>query len=136
MAYFLIKADSNGRFEPGPLVLAALAAGGENATYRPVQVQKLVFLIDREASRLVDGPHFGFQPYDYGPFDRAVYIELDSLHTQGLVNAQNTGGIKSILYLQKVIDKACRTFVDSAIPLEATSNRLPDGCLALASSSS
>ena len=98
MAYFLIKADSNGLFEPGevamerqPLVLAALAGGGENARYWPVQVQKLFFLVDREASRLVDGPHFEFQPYDYGPFDRAVYVELDSLQAQGLVNAQNTG---------------------------------------------
>jgi uncharacterized protein len=73
------------------LVLAALAAGGENASYWPVQVQKLLFLIDREASALVDGPHFEFKPYDYGPFDRAVYVELESLSTQGLVGMQNTG---------------------------------------------
>jgi uncharacterized protein len=100
--------DSNGLFlnrptqmphiEPGgaamerqDLVLAALAAGGENASYWPVQVQKLLFLIDREASALVNGPHFDFKPYDYGPFDRAVYLELDSLAAQGLINIQNTG---------------------------------------------
>jgi hypothetical protein len=73
------------------IVLAALAAGGENATYWPVQVQKLLFLIDREASALVGGPHFEFEPYDYGPFDRAVYVALDALAAQGLVNVQNTG---------------------------------------------
>jgi uncharacterized protein len=73
------------------LVLAALAAGGENASYWPVQVQKLLFLIDREASALVDGPHFDFRPYDYGPFDRAVYVGLESLSTQGLVEVQSTG---------------------------------------------
>jgi uncharacterized protein YwgA len=73
------------------LVLAALAAGGENASYWPVQVQKLLFLIDREASALVGGPHFDFKPYDYGPFDRAVYLELDALSAQGLVATQNTG---------------------------------------------
>jgi hypothetical protein len=73
------------------LVLAALAAGGENASYWPVQVQKLLFLIDREASALVGGPHFDFKPYDYGPFDRAVYVELDTLSAQGLVSTQNTG---------------------------------------------
>src|SRR6266478_7828927 len=73
------------------LVLAALAAGGENASYWPVQVQKLLFLIDREASALVDGPHFQFKPYDYGPFDRAVYAELTWLSTQGLVEIQDTG---------------------------------------------
>jgi len=73
------------------LVLAALAAGGENATYWPVQVQKLLFLIDREASALVGGPHFQFAPYDYGPFDRAVYVALDALAARGLVDVQNTG---------------------------------------------
>ena len=73
------------------LVLAALAAGGENANYWPVHVQKLLFLIDREASALVNGPHFQFKPYDYGPFDRAVYVELQALSTQGLVEIQDTG---------------------------------------------
>ena len=61
------------------LMVAALAAGGENASFTPVQVQKLFFLIDREASHFVDGPHFSFKPYDYGPFDREVYAELERL---------------------------------------------------------
>jgi hypothetical protein len=47
------------------LVLAGLAAGGRYATFSPAQVQKLFFLIDREAAHWVDGPHFGFMPYDY-----------------------------------------------------------------------
>jgi hypothetical protein len=34
-------------------VLAAMAAAGENATFTPVQIQKLMFLIDREIPRLV-----------------------------------------------------------------------------------
>jgi uncharacterized protein len=68
------------------LVLAALAAAGENATFAPVQIQKLFFLIDQEAAPLVGGPHFAFKPYDYGPFDRAVYDELDVLHTTGEVH--------------------------------------------------
>jgi uncharacterized protein len=71
------------------ILLAALAAGGENATYTPVQVQKLFFLLDREASRLLDGPHFNFQPYDYGPFDQAVYSGLEELSRRGLVQVQN-----------------------------------------------
>jgi len=32
------------------ILLAGLAAGGENSTYTPVQVQKLFFLLDREAA--------------------------------------------------------------------------------------
>ena len=55
------------RWNEENLVLAALAAGGENATFSPVQVQKLLFVLDREASPHIDGPHFNFIPYDYGP---------------------------------------------------------------------
>src|SRR6266853_2035360 len=67
------------------IVLAALAGAGENATFTPVQVQKLLFLIDREIPRLVGGPHFRFQPYDFGPFDSTVYEVLEALGRQGLV---------------------------------------------------
>ena len=38
------------------LLLAGFAAGGENATFTPVQVQKLFFLIDREAASLMIAP--------------------------------------------------------------------------------
>jgi uncharacterized protein len=34
---------------------------------------------------LVGGPHFDFQPYDFGPFDRDVYDTLETLAAQGLV---------------------------------------------------
>ena len=67
------------------LVLAALAAGGENTSYSPVQVQKLFFLIDQEAATLVGGQHFRFKPYNYGQFNRAVYDQLDVLARKGLV---------------------------------------------------
>jgi uncharacterized protein len=73
------------------ILLSALAAGGENATFTPVQVQKLFFLIDKEAAKLVGGPHFSFAPYDYGPFDRKVYDALDGLRNAGLTNVQSTG---------------------------------------------
>lgn len=77
--------------EPRELILAALAAGGKNASYSPVQVQKLLFLVDREGAELVGGKHFNFIPYDYGPFDRAVYDELDILAEMGLVDVHTPG---------------------------------------------
>jgi uncharacterized protein len=73
------------------IILAALAAGGEGATFLPVQVQKLFFLVDREASQLVGGPHFNFRPYDYGPFDRLVYDSLDLLSNHGLASVLSSG---------------------------------------------
>jgi hypothetical protein len=76
------------------IVLAALAAGGENASYSPVQVQKLFFLLDREAAPLINGPHFNFQPYDYGPFDRAIYDQLDLLQFTGEVEVRRAGNYR------------------------------------------
>ena len=76
------------------LVLAALAPG-KRASHTPVQVQKLLFLIDKEISDLIDGPYFDFQPYNYGPFDKAVYNVLFQLATEGLVQILNEWTWKS-----------------------------------------
>ena len=51
-------------------------------------VQKLLFLLDREAAEIVGGPHFRFVPYNYGPFDKGVYVA-------GHVKARNSGQASS-----------------------------------------
>lgn len=66
------------------IVLAALAAS-RGKVYTPVQIQKLLFLIDKNIPEIVQGPHFAFQPYAYGPFDKNVYNVLDELAQKGLV---------------------------------------------------
>lgn len=73
------------------LILAALAAGGENTSYSPVHVQKLLFLVDRKAVHLIGGARFNFVPYDYGPFDGTVYDELDALAEAGLAEVNTAG---------------------------------------------
>lgn len=73
------------------IVLAALAAGGAGGQYDPVRVQKLFFLIDREVAEFIDGPYFRFEPYHYGPFDKAVYEDLEVLAEQGKINIDTTG---------------------------------------------
>jgi uncharacterized protein len=76
------------------MVLAALAPGAEHR-YTPVQVQKLMFLIDRQIPELVNGPHFNFQPYHYGPFDRTVYQELDRLADFDFVDVHELGSVRT-----------------------------------------
>lgn len=76
------------------IVLAALASAG-NSPFTPVQVQKLLFLIDRQIPARVGGPHFAFRPYHYGPFDRAVYGVLEELQEKGLVDIQGSGTWRS-----------------------------------------
>ena len=72
------------------IVLTAMAAGGHRASFDPVQMQKYLFLIDREIPRWVGGPRFRFQPYDYGPFDKDVYTVLDSLGQKNYVHIDDT----------------------------------------------
>jgi hypothetical protein len=71
------------------LILAAMAPGGGYG-YTPVQMQKLLFLIDRQIPAHVGGPHFNFIPYHYGPFDRAVYFQLDRLAGEGSITVDHT----------------------------------------------
>lgn len=70
------------RVDKTQLVLAAMAPA-EGALHTPVQIQKLLFLIDRNISRDREGAHFDFRPYYYGPFDREVYAELEKLDREG-----------------------------------------------------
>ncbi|MCP5197335.1 MAG: hypothetical protein H6974_11195 [Gammaproteobacteria bacterium] len=72
------------------LVLAALSTGGQHP-YSPVQVQKLFFLLDRNLPEEVGAPFFAFEPYNYGPFDRQVYDELERLREQGAVEIDHSG---------------------------------------------
>lgn len=67
------------------IVLAALAAD-RGAAFAPVQVQKLFFLMDAKLADILGGKQFAFEPYDYGPFDRAVYVELECLAKRGLAS--------------------------------------------------
>jgi hypothetical protein len=75
------------------LVLAGMAPAS-GATYTPVQIQKLFFLIDRVIPHLVDGPMFDFRPYDYGPFDPEVYAVLTRLRTEGSVEIEESGRVR------------------------------------------
>lgn len=66
-------------------VLLAILAAAEGRSYTPVQIQKAVFLVSRNLPHLItDGEPFAFVPYDYGPFDSAVYDEAERLASSGL----------------------------------------------------
>jgi uncharacterized protein YwgA len=72
-------------------MLAALAAES-GSVFAPVQVQKMFFLLDANVATDLGGRQFAFEPYDYGPYDRTVYSELEILARQGLVNIEAAYG--------------------------------------------
>lgn len=66
-------------------ILAALASE-QDISLAPVQVQKLFFLFDENLISVLGKPkYFDFQPYDYGPYDKEVYAELEALEEKELV---------------------------------------------------
>lgn len=78
-------------------VLAVLAASN-GAAHTPVQVQKLFFLLDKKAARLLGGPYFDFLPDNYGPFDCAVYRCLETLSGVNLVSIENVDDARRKTY--------------------------------------
>ena len=71
-------------------LLLALARRGDNGL-SPVQVQKVMFLIGTELPRAVGSNFYRFKPYNYGPFDRAVYDDLGELARDGFVSIDGSG---------------------------------------------
>lgn len=71
------------------ILLAALATGGKHE-YTPVQIQKFLFLIEKNVAQRIGGPFFHFEPYDYGPFDASVYGEIRNLVHDGDASAYAT----------------------------------------------
>lgn len=51
----------------------------------PVQVQKTLFLLGKEAPKHVGPDFYQFEPYDYGPFNSTVYRDLESLAEDGAI---------------------------------------------------
>ena len=74
-------------------ILLARAAAGRGRSFTPAQLQKAAFLVSRNLPSIFDANStFRFEPYDYGPFDRAVYLVAETLETAGLLTINRTNG--------------------------------------------
>ncbi len=82
-------------------ILASFALQGSSASMSPVQVQKFFFLLDKEIPTMTSGPHFNFRPYDYGPFDKNVYLEIEDLERKGDTQITTESGIRSYKLTQE-----------------------------------
>ena len=80
--------DEPRKFEPmtRQQVLLAILAAANGRPFSPAQIQKAAFLVSRNLPNLVDqGPKYNFVPYDYGPFDQAVYADAEAMRADGEV---------------------------------------------------
>ena len=71
------------------LPLALMYADSGETIEGRTRLQKLVFLLEQElkgrAHPVVDGQDYEFIAYDYGPFSKSLYDDLDELDEKGLV---------------------------------------------------
>ncbi len=68
------------------LLLALSKSPGGAMT--PVQIQKAMFLFGQEAGDRAGPGFYSFQPYDYGPFDAAIYADLRQMASLGHVRGE------------------------------------------------
>ena len=54
----------------------------------PVQIQKTMFLFGQGAGDSIGTVFYSFQPYDYGPFDAAIYADLRRMTSLGHVRGE------------------------------------------------
>jgi hypothetical protein len=80
------------RREEVSLVVLSLAEG---RPFTPVQIQKAMFLVsDKVPSAFDRYSRYDFQPYDYGPFDRQVYSDVEGLERRGLAEINQQPGAR------------------------------------------
>ena len=71
------------------LLALAKSPGG---TMSPVQVQKALFLFGQEVGGSLGTQFYSFEPYDYGPFDAAIYVDLRRMTSLGHVRGEWSPG--------------------------------------------
>ena len=91
--------EAQGKFMTrGELVLVLLASATGRA-FSPAQLQKSAFLVTDNLTHIIDqGRGFHFAPYDYGPFDSAVYQEAEVLESLGYAKITPIPGARWVTY--------------------------------------
>jgi hypothetical protein len=81
--------------EPRDWLLLFLAGNGHEEPLDPIRIQKGMFLLSMR------GPQrnlYEFEPYDWGPFSREIYRDLDALERDSLVLSEAAPGQTWRLY--------------------------------------
>src|ERR1039458_7419806 len=63
--------------------LLAISLGGDEGL-TPAQLQKVLFLTGKTYPKTLS-EFYTFKPYNYGPFDKQIYLDAEALATDGLV---------------------------------------------------
>ena len=72
-------------------LLLALSRSPDGAM-SPVQIQKALFLFGQEVGGSAGSQFYSFVPYDYGPFDAAIYSDLRRMMREGHLEGEWSPG--------------------------------------------
>lgn len=88
-----------------------------------IRVMKGMFLFSMEGPRAAR-ELYGFQPYDYGPFDTQIYHDLDTLEARGLIRSEVVEGTNRRIYsLTTKGEQSMAALLESAEPHTANALR-------------
>jgi len=103
-------------------------ASAKGDALSPVQLQKSLFLIGRNLSVSQRcGPRFyKFKPYDYGPFNSQIYLDAESLSSEGMIDvysgvrayreyAATRTGLARAKDLRSRLDPIARSYLDRVV---------------------
>jgi uncharacterized phage-associated protein len=71
--------------------LLALNAA-DDGVLSPVQMQKVMFLLDKQARNLIEGDFYTFAAYNYGPFSQQIYTDLEWHAREGRIAFDSSQG--------------------------------------------
>lgn len=105
-----------------PLVL--LGAEDEESVEGRTRLQKLMFLIQKRMEEQGDSLDWGypFRAYDYGPFAKELYDDLDRLRRRGFIEEREQRLDDDVIQYDYVLTPKGREFVR-----EELEERRPDG---------
>jgi uncharacterized protein len=99
-------------------VLLVLNKAGKTGL-TPARLQKSLFLLTKNFSSVFN--FYNFQPYNYGPFDRSVYLDADSLAEEGFVDKIDSYSTRTLYRItSKGKEMASEIVVDPKIELYTT----------------
>ena len=106
-------------------LLVVSSAGG--AELSPVQLQKALFIIGDAVPGVSEGDFYAFEPYNYGPFSKAIYADVKLLAEQGLVEVSSSPergwscyratpeGLEKARELSAAMDVSISTYVEKIV---------------------
>lgn len=119
----LRRSDMNSLSNRQKILLLVFQNLKNNKKLDPIQIQKAIFLIEKECIENKNfAKTFNFVPYNYGPFDKDIYNDLQTLIQKNFVASEWNGNIKQYKttedtalfdYSNELVTHYGETFIDN-----------------------